>query len=96
MSVTPPARIERGCPPDDPYHRHRWATRHVTYLRGCDAPGCDATGPIRRGWCAKHYRRWRLYGDPLGSPSLLPPLTPSQIAAECWAAYRRLAEALGA
>ena len=28
-------------------------------IRGCDKP------PKSRGWCYKHYERWRKYGDPL-------------------------------
>ena len=31
----------------------------------CSIDGCDA--PARgRGWCQKHWKRWRKYGDPLG------------------------------
>lgn len=32
----------------------------------CSIDGCD-TKARARGWCAAHWRRWRLYGDPLGS-----------------------------
>ncbi len=33
----------------------------------CRAPGCHAPiGPTgARGWCPRHYQRWRLHGDPL-------------------------------
>lgn len=30
----------------------------------CSIPSCDST-PKTRGWCAKHYERWRRRGDPL-------------------------------
>lgn len=34
----------------------------------CSVDGCSK--PDRaRGWCPAHWRRWRLYGDPLGSAS---------------------------
>ena len=33
-------------------------------LRICKIPGCGETPKIRRGWCPKHYMRWRRYGDP--------------------------------
>ena len=31
----------------------------------CTIDGCDGK-PIGRGWCNKHYLRWRNHGDPLG------------------------------
>lgn len=31
----------------------------------CGAAGCGASGRITRGWCNKHYTRWRRHGDPL-------------------------------
>lgn len=35
--------------------------------RTCTIEGCDK--PLNaRGWCKGHYRRWNLYGDPLGTP----------------------------
>lgn len=34
----------------------------------CSVVGCERE-QIIRGWCGKHYQRWRSYGDPLyGSP----------------------------
>lgn len=30
----------------------------------CQVTGCD-TQPVARGWCEKHYRRWKKHGDPL-------------------------------
>jgi|SRR5450755_4013434 len=27
---------------------------------------CTRGGQLKRGWCNKHYQRWRQYGDPLG------------------------------
>lgn len=29
----------------------------------CSIEGCEGR-PVGRGWCAKHYQRWRKYGDP--------------------------------
>ena len=34
-------------------------------LTTCKIPGCGETPKIRRGWCPKHYMRWRRNGDPL-------------------------------
>ena len=31
----------------------------------CVIDGCEK-GAIARGWCPKHYQRWRAHGDPLG------------------------------
>lgn len=33
--------------------------------RICSVSGCEKSH-LARGYCDKHYRRWRLYGDPLG------------------------------
>ncbi len=30
----------------------------------CAIEGCDKSGPLKRGWCGMHYRRWHKYGDP--------------------------------
>lgn len=30
----------------------------------CDVAGCGRLGK-RRGWCFKHYQRWKVHGDPL-------------------------------
>lgn len=32
--------------------------------RQCSIPGCSSLAR-RRGWCTKHYHRWRAHGDPL-------------------------------
>lgn len=39
----------------------------------CIVPGCDNKHHAR-GWCGKHYYRWRQHGDPLagGTPHGLP------------------------
>lgn len=29
----------------------------------CAVAGCDRTGPLKRGWCGGHYRRWQRHGD---------------------------------
>lgn len=34
--------------------------------RMCLVDGCSNSGNIRMGYCNKHYRRWRRYGDPIG------------------------------
>ena len=31
----------------------------------CVIDGCEKA-PIARGWCPKHYQRWRIHGHPLG------------------------------
>ena len=31
----------------------------------CSIEGCENGGPITRGWCGKHYKRWSKHGDPL-------------------------------
>jgi hypothetical protein len=33
--------------------------------RTCLVEGCENGGRIVRGWCNKHWKRWRKYGDPL-------------------------------
>jgi hypothetical protein len=42
-------------------HRHL-----LTYLaeRSCTAPGCDSDRVIARGYCPKHYAKFRKYGTP--------------------------------
>lgn len=36
--------------------------------RTCSIEGCDAPF-LARGFCSKHYQRWKVHGDPLGSAS---------------------------
>lgn len=32
----------------------------------CNVEGCDRqAAPGRKGWCTKHYKRWRRHGDPV-------------------------------
>ena len=31
----------------------------------CSIPGCEVHC-YARGWCSRHYQRWRIHGDPLG------------------------------
>lgn len=35
-------------------------------MPACLIDACDAEARAPRGWCWKHYNRWRRYGDPLG------------------------------
>lgn len=30
----------------------------------CAVEGCETRGRLRRGWCEKHYYRWKQHGDP--------------------------------
>jgi hypothetical protein len=39
----------------------------------CSIPGCTSL-IAARGWCYKHYQRWRFHGDPLYVPSTQTPL----------------------
>jgi len=32
----------------------------------CSIDGCENTGKLKRGWCSKHYERWRKYGSTSG------------------------------
>lgn len=34
-------------------------------MNGCSVEGCVKIGRLRRGYCATHYSRWRVHGDPL-------------------------------
>jgi hypothetical protein len=36
-----------------------------------DGVPCPNSGPIKRGWCRKHYKRWLRHGDPLGGTGTL-------------------------
>jgi len=55
-------------------------TRYPTTPR-CAVEGCER--PSRaRGWCAKHYQRWRVHGDPVWTPPPRPIPTRAEIAAE--------------
>ncbi len=37
--------------------------------RTCSIDGCERLH-LSRGWCARHYQRWRKFGDPLGAVPL--------------------------
>lgn len=39
--------------------------------RTCSLPGCEDPHEAR-GWCTKHYQRWKTHGDPLGGARRLP------------------------
>lgn len=47
--------------------------------RVCTIPDCDARAAAPRGWCWKHYERWRKHGDPMWQKLTLPELYESQI-----------------
>ena len=59
-------------------HRRRTQSRHKAHprpqLRGllsmaCAIPECGKPPVNKRGWCSKHYQRWRKHGDPVaGKP----------------------------
>lgn len=36
---------------------------------GCSVEGCDVELIQGRGWCSKHYYRWKQHGDPLWEPA---------------------------
>ncbi len=38
-------------------------------VRLCSIPGCGRVH-YGRGWCHRHYWRWKRWGDPLGRPAL--------------------------
>lgn len=69
-------RIEnlKAMPPSD-HHRHHIAEAGAVenqhgmfplHAETCSIEGCGS--PVRaRGWCNRHYLRWRRSGDPLGS-----------------------------
>ena len=31
----------------------------------CSVEGCEQSGKMVKGWCNKHYKKWKKYGDPL-------------------------------
>lgn len=33
-------------------------------IKRCKIEDCGRTGKLTRGWCSKHYGRWRTHGDP--------------------------------
>lgn len=47
----------------------------------CSAADCDSTHEAR-GWCNKHYLKWKRYGDPLHSVNAQ---TPEEFEARFWA-----------
>lgn len=40
--------------------------------RTCSVDGCEREAE-KRGWCSRHYQRWRNHGDPLGGGPILGP-----------------------
>lgn len=46
---------------------HYGQLRGAGGIRVCSISGCDQ-GLAARGWCAKHWTRWREHGDPLYEP----------------------------
>ena len=68
------ARLEPPEPPADHEHQERavnrgaaWGEHNRPGWGRCKIRGCYETA-VRRRWCAGHYARWRITGDPLGSP----------------------------
>jgi len=40
----------------------------------CSVDGCESLASAGRGWCPKHWMRWKRHGDPLGrAPGRKPP-----------------------
>lgn len=55
----------------------------------CSIEGCDTEDDLRRGWCNRHYARWRTHGDP--TVTVLDPSPEARIRAQtavqddgCW------------
>lgn len=61
--------LERKCMPGVRV-KHLPLVEHAS-AQLCSAGGCSSA-VTARGWCAKHYQRWRRHGDP--SVSLKPRL----------------------
>lgn len=38
-------------------------------MQTCSIDECENGGPLKRGWCNMHYKRWRTNGDPLNPGS---------------------------
>jgi len=62
--------------------------------RTCLVEGCGRAARAR-GWCGKHYERWRRWGDPQGTPPPKVIPTNEEILAEMQAALDRLREEVG-
>jgi len=50
----------------------------------CKIEGCDSKIEAR-GWCSKHYQRWRRHGDPLYTEFCVDELTVKEILSNCTA-----------
>lgn len=47
----------------DAHTKHQpWAK--AKNIGGCSVEGCLNGGRLKRGWCGKHYQRWKSHGDP--------------------------------
>jgi len=52
--------------------------RQSAGTRGCEIPDCPDPH-LARGWCLRHYARWRKYGDPLAwARAVAKPKSPSK------------------
>lgn len=63
--------LEVGC--SEPHHSNGLCGHHAQMawrdqLPECKVDDCDQQSRVR-GWCSRHYQRWRKYGDPLAGPA---------------------------
>lgn len=59
--------------------------------RKCSIPGCDGER-WSRGWCRRHYQRWRYHGSPTGGRDAVraPGITSVELIKLTGASYRQL------
>lgn len=78
--ITPGQRADFAARMQTPEVRvKRDAYIEATAQKHCDITGCDKPH-LARGYCAKHWRRWSLYGNPLGKPGPRPKMPPARAA----------------